>query len=272
METNTDLNKFLKQVKKARQELKYNRANFWNKNKVNFKNNIKTIISCFKFPEGWNVSTIASRFLVDRPVAMPYDKDVWSFSDVVAGTKNQGFEIVIFFNKTDLEFLSLPALLPIVVHEASHVYQVPKDPKKYILQTLDDNLSKGYEKDADAEARKYSDEFRKENILEKVIFCYDQTGWEGAKKMIDYLHDEAPDAFGGGYDQEITKEEYNIFKKAEDEKDMDIFMDYFIESFDKKPGFGSVFLTKIKEMFSKKDKDDKEKANQKALDHFKESN
>ena len=45
--------------------------------------------------------------------------------------------------------------------------------------------------------------------------------------MIDYLYIEAKDAFGGGYDQEIKKEEYEAFKKAEEEKDIDLFIDYF---------------------------------------------
>lgn len=221
--------KYLKQLKKARLEIKNDRKNFWNKNSVNFRNNIKNLISFFKFPEGWGVNIIASRFLLDR-FTMPYDKDVWSFSDIVAATKNLGFEIIIFFNKTDLEFLSAPALLPIVVHEVKHVFQAAEDPKTYVSQTVDEKLSREYEKDADAEVRKYSDEFRKENVLEKIIYCYDKEGWKGAKKMAQYLYEEAENAFGGGYDQQMTKEEYNIYLKAEDEKDIDIFIDYFIDS------------------------------------------
>lgn len=229
MEKINELNdKILKQLKKVRHELKYNRREFWQKNRVNFRNNIKTITSFFKFPENWNVSIIASRFLLDKHV-MPYDKDVWSFSDVVAATKEQGYEIVIFFNKTDLEFLSAPALLPIVVHEVAHVFQVPKDPKKYILQTVEDGLSKEYEKEADSASAKYNDEFRRENVLEKIMFCYDEESWKGAKKMADYLYHEAKDAFGGGYDQEMRKEEYEAFKKAEEDKDIELFIDYFIE-------------------------------------------
>jgi hypothetical protein len=61
------------------------------------------------------------------------------------------------------------------------------------------------------------------------MFCYDEEGWEGAKKMMDYLYLEAKESFGGGYDQEVKKEEYEAFKKAEDEKDIDIFIDYFID-------------------------------------------
>jgi len=248
METIQELDKFLRQVKKSRNELKYDRQNFWRKNSVNFRNNIKSLISFFKFPEGWTVSVIASRFLLDRPVTMPYDQDVWSFSDVIAATKNQGYEIVIFFNKTDLEFLSLPALLPIVVHEVAHVYQVPKDPQKYLLQTIDDELSRAYESEADGEAAKYSDEFRRENILEKILFCYDAEGWKGAKKMVQYLYKEAKDSFGGGYDEAMKKEEYDVFLKSEDEKDINIFVDYFIESIEK---------------VDKQDKEDKEREERK---------
>ena len=230
MEKINELNdKIFKQIKKSRHEIKYNRTEFWNKNKVNFRNSIKTLVSFFKFPEGWNVSIIASRFLLDRHT-LPYDKDVWSFSDVIAATKNMGFDVILFFNKTDLEFLSAPALLPIVVHEAAHVYQATSDPKEYIKSTVDEELNKSYEKEADAEVRKYSDEFRKENVLEKVLFCYDEEGWAGAKKMADYIYFESKDAFGGGYDQDMKKEEYEAFKKAQEEKDIDLFIDYFIES------------------------------------------
>lgn len=222
--------KYLKQVKKARFDIKNDRKNFWNKNRVNFRNNIKNLASFFTYPKDWTVNIIASRFLLDKPT-MPYDKDVWSFSDVVAATKNQGYEIIIFFNKTDLEFLSAPALLPIVVHEVKHVFQAAENPNKYVLQTVDDNLSIEYEKNADEAVRKYSEEFRKENVLEKIMYCYDQEGWKGAKKMVKYLYEEAEYAFGGGYDQQMMKEEYEIFLKAEEEQDIDIFIDYFINYF-----------------------------------------
>jgi len=224
-----DFDKFLKQVKKARQEIKSDRDDFWKKNRINFKNNIKTLIGFYKFPEGWVVNTIASTFLMDKE-SMPYDTDVWSFSDVASATKEQGYNIIIFFNKADLEFLSLPALLPIVAHEAEHVFQVPKDPKIYILATVDDKINREFEKGADAEARKYSDEYRRENVLEKIVYCFDKTNWTGAKKMADYLYTEAENAFGGGYDQEMKKDEYDAFMKAYEEKDINVFIDYFIES------------------------------------------
>ncbi len=225
-----ELNKFLRQVKRARHEIKTDRKDFWNKNRTNFRNNVKTLISFFKVPEGWEISVIASNFLLDKP-SMPYDLDVWSFSDVVCATKKQGFNIVMFFNKADLEFLSLPALLPLVVHEVAHVYQAPRNTEEYVKTAIDDTINIKYEEEAEAEVRVYSDEFRKQNVLEKVMYCYDVRGWEGAKKMVHYLHYEAENAFGGGYDQDMKKEEYEIFKKAEEEKDIDIFVNYFIESF-----------------------------------------
>ena len=224
-----NVERFLRQIKKARSDIKVDRRNFWSKNRINFKNNIKTLVSFFKFPEGWTVNVIASSFLLDKP-SMPYDKDIWSFSDVVAATKNQGQDIILFFNKGDLEFLSTPALLPIVVHEVRHIFQAAEDPQKYVRATVDDELSKEYETDADAEVRKYSDEFRRENVFEKIMFCYDERGWNGAKKMADYLHMEAQDSFGGGYDQSMSKEEYEMFAKAMEERDIDLFIDYFIES------------------------------------------
>lgn len=227
-----ELNKFLRHVKRARSEIKYSRPNFWNKNRINFKNNIKTLVSFFPFPKAWKVDVIASKFLIDKP-SMPYDLDVWSFSDVVSATEKQGFNIILFFNKTDLEFLSLPALLPIVVHEVAHVYQAANDTKKYVQAAVDDKMSIEYEEGADAEVKKYSEEFRRQNILEKIMYCYDIEGWNGAKKMVQYLHVEAQESFGGGYDQSMKEEEYKIFAKAEDEKDIDIFIDHFLESIEK---------------------------------------
>ena len=221
--------RYLKQVKKARLEIKNDRKNFWNKNSVNFRNNIKNLVSFFKFPEKWSVSIVASRFLLDKHT-MPYDMEVWSFSDVVGATEKQGFDIVLFFNKTDLEFLSASALLPLVVHEVEHVYQAAENPVKYVKQAVDDELNLGYERDAEAESRKYSDEFRKESVLEKVMYCYDEEGWKGAKKIAKYMYEESENIYGGGYDQEMIKEEYEVFKKAEEEKDIDIFIDYFLDS------------------------------------------
>jgi hypothetical protein len=226
------INKFLRQIKKARQEIKYNRKNFWNKNKVNFLNNLRTLISFFPYPEGWRVSVIASYFLLDKEgISLPYDNDVWSFVDIVGATPNQGKDIIVFFNRTDLEFLSAPALLPIVIHEMKHIEQAARDPKKYIEEGVNDELNKEFEKEAEAEVKKYSDEFRKQNVLEKIIYCYDKKSWKGAKKMAQYLFQEAKDAFGGGYNQDMTEEEYKMLLKAEEEKDIDIFVDYFIESF-----------------------------------------
>ncbi len=225
-------NKYIKQIKKSRQELKYNRKNFVQKNKVNFLNNLKTLVSFFEFPEGWKVNVVASYFLLDKDTrSMPYDNDVWCFVDIVAASENQGYDLVVFFNRTDLEFLSAPALIPIVIHELKHVEQATHDPKKYITSSVDDELNNIYEKEAEAERKNYSDEFRKQDVLEKVLFCYDKKGWKGAKKMAHYLYEENENAFGGGYMKEMTKEEYEIFLKAEDEKDIDIFIDYFIENF-----------------------------------------
>jgi hypothetical protein len=224
-------NKYLKQIKKSRHELKYNRKEFWKKNMVNFRNNLKTLVSFFPFPEGWRVNIVASYFLLDKEgISMPYDNDVWSFADIVGATKNQGHDLVVFFNRTDLEFLTAPALVPIVVHEMKHVEQAAKDPKKYIEEGVDDELNREFEKEAETEVRKYSDEFRMQNVLEKIMYCYDKKSWKGAKKMAQYLYEEAENSFGGGYDQQMRKEEYEIFLKAEEERDIDIFLDFFVES------------------------------------------
>lgn len=233
METINQINnKYLKQIKKARQELKYNRKNFWQKNKVNFLNNLKTLVSFFNFPKDWKVNVVASYFLLDKDTrSMPYDNDVWCFVDIVAASEKQGYDLVVFFNRTDLEFLSPPALIPIVIHELKHVEQATKDPKTYVITSVNDELNQTYEKEAEAERKNYSDEFRKQDVLEKVLFCYDKKSWKGARKMAQYLYEENENAFGGGYLKELTKEEYELFLKAEDEKDIDIFVDYFIENF-----------------------------------------
>ena len=229
MEVVNELNaKFLKQVRKARLDIKNDRKNFWNKNSVNFKNNIKNITGFFKFPEKWTVNIIASNFLIDRRV-MPYDKDVWSFSDVVGATDNQGYDMILFFNRTDMEFLSAPGLIPIVVHEIKHIYQAAENPTEYNKATINDGVNQKYEKEAEAEIRKYSDEFRKQYVLENVLYCYDEEGWEGARKIVNALHGEFKNAWGGGYENDITDEEYEVFKKAEEEKDIEIFIDYFID-------------------------------------------
>jgi len=227
-----DFSKILKQIKKARHEIKYNRREFWQKNRVNFRNNIRTITSFFKFPDKWTVNIIASGFLKDRHV-MPYDKDVWSFSDVVGATENQGYDIVLFFNKVDMEFLSAPGLLPIVVHEVKHVFQAAADPVKYVQSGANDTLNQEYEKEAEAEIRKYSDEFRKQYALENVMFCYDEEGWKGATKIANALHGEFKNSWGGGYENDLTDEEYAAFQKALEEKDIDVFIDYFVESIEK---------------------------------------
>lgn len=222
--------KYLKQIKKSREELKYNRKNFFQKNKVNFLNNLKTLVSFYAFPKDWKVNVVASYFLLDKEgMSMPYDTDVWSFVDVVAASENQGYDLILFFNRADLEFLSPPALIPIIVHELKHVEQATKNPQIYVTSSVNDELNKKYEIEAEAERDNYSDQFRKQDVLEKILYCYDKKSWKGAKKMAQFLYEENENAFGGGYRKEMTKEEYDLFLKSEDEKDIDIFIDYFIE-------------------------------------------
>jgi hypothetical protein len=242
--------KYLKQINKSRQEIKYNRKKFWSKNKVDFMNNLKTLVSNFPNPAGWRVNIVASCFLLDKEgISMPYDDDVWSFVDIVGATEKQGKDLVVFFNKSDLEFLSAPALLPLIVHEMKHVEQAAIDPEKYIKTGVDDKLNQQFEVEAEAEVEKISDEFRKQNILEKVMYSYDKKGWKGAKKMVNYLHLQSKDAFGGGYNQDMHETEYKLFLEAEDEKDIDIFIDYFIEGFVKtlKEDRGEIKLNLVKE-------------------------
>jgi len=77
---------------------------------------------------------------------------------------------------------------------------------------LDDELNKKYEKEAEAERDNFSDEFRKQDVLEKVLFCYDKKSWKGAKKMAKFLYEENEDVFGGGYKKEMTEEILKVTK------------------------------------------------------------
>ena len=216
----------LKQIPKIRKKLLKNRKKFWKDNKRNFKKNIKLLVNGAELPKRWKIYIVASNFLFDKKV-FPFDYDSWSATNLISATNKQGFEIMLFFNKARSEFLSLPALIPLVGHELYHTNQVAENPKKYLLSITNDNLSRKLE--AEAEKNTYiNDEFRKEWVLESVLYCYDIGSWKFAKKMTNFLFKEMKNIYGGGYERGMTKEEYEMFLKAMKKKDLSIFITNFI--------------------------------------------
>lgn len=216
----------LKEIKKCRKALKENRASFWEDNKKNFEKNIRKIIKSQKLPKRWKVYLVVSRVLSDKKI-WPFDCDSWSSTSVIGATKKQGFEIMMFFNKAGGEFLSAPALMPLVVHELQHIKQIAKSPKNYIISVMNDKISINLEKEAEKEVKNLPKEIKEEAVLEKILYCYDLGGWEMAQKMADFMHRKREEVYGGGYIKEMTKEEYEAFMKAKKNKNINIFIDFF---------------------------------------------
>ena len=217
---------FLKDLKRCRNALRKNRKKFWQNNKNNFEKNIQKIIKTQKLPKGWKIYFIASNFLSYKGI-MPYEYEAWSIVNLVGATKKQGFEIMVFLNKAK-SFLSLPGLLHIVIHELAHVNQVAKNPKKQIKFALNDKYSKSLEIDAEKQTRKIvPEEFWKQEVLEFILYCYDNGGWKASTKMVDFLYKKRADVYSGGYDKGITKKEYEAFMLSKRKRDINIFIDYF---------------------------------------------
>lgn len=221
------MERFAEMIPKSRERIRGNRVEFWEDNKRNFKKNIKKITSLYTIPDKWSLYLVASDFLFDEQI-FPFDYDSWSSTNLIAGTRKQGFEIMMFLNKARLQFLSLPALIPIIEHEFMHVQQAAKNPKRYLKSIINDSISKKIEIEAEKKVRYISDEFRKQWVLESVLYCYDLNGWGFAKKMADFLYIQMENMYGGGYDKGMTKEEYEVFLEAEDKKDIFIFMNLFL--------------------------------------------
>lgn len=220
------MKQLLKQIPKIRKRLLKNRKKFWRDNKKNFKRNIKLLVNGAELPKRWKIYIVASNFLFDKKI-FPFDYDSWSATNLISATKKQKFEIMLFFNKARSEFLSMPALIPLIKHELYHVNQVAKNPKEYLLSIINDNLSRKLEIEAEKNARA-NDEFKKEWVLESVLYCHDMGGWKFSKKMADFLFKEMKNIYGGGYERVMTKKEYEIFLKAMKKKDIGIFIKNFI--------------------------------------------
>lgn len=213
--------------KRLEEAVKSGRNKFWQENKKNFEKNILEIFNKIKGKnknKKWKIYILASEFLGKK--SMPYDYDSFSSTNLIAATKQQGFEIMVFLNKARIGFLSLPALIPLILHEFKHVKQAEKNPKNYLLSMLDDKLSKRLEEEAEKEIEKVSDEFRKEYALESVLYCYDIGGWEKAEKMMNFLF-EQDKFYGGGYEKGVSEKEYKAFLNAKKEKNINLFIDIF---------------------------------------------
>ncbi len=221
-----NINTYLKEIKRCRNALKKNRRRFWSVNKKNFANNLRRIIKTQKLPRGWKIYIIASRFLSDKKI-LPFDYDSWSSVNLIAATKKQGFEIMMFFNIDRAEFLSIPGLIPLVIHEFKHVKQAAKSPRNYIKGITDDKIGRFLEEDAENDTKKLSDEFRKEAALEKILYCYDLGGWKIAQKMANFMYKKREEIYGGGYQKEMIKDEFKVFIDAKINKDINIFIDFF---------------------------------------------
>src|SRR3989338_8699113 len=217
---------FEEQIDIWRKKLKGPRGPFWEDNRKNFKRNVKKIIDSNPLPKGWKLYVAASNFLFDEKI-FPFDYDSWSSTNLIAASKKQGYEIMIFLNKARLEFLSLPALVHLIAHEMVHVEQAAKNPERYLKSIVDDEIAKEGEIEAESRVRNLSDKFREQWVLESVVYCYDFGGLSFSKKMADFFHGELENLYGGGYDKGMTEEEYQAFLKAMKEKEIDIFIEFF---------------------------------------------
>lgn len=222
------MNTFIKQIKICRNKLKSNRKEFWEENKRQLENNLKKIIRQLTIPKNWKLYIATGNFLtLSNKKIMPFDYDSWSTVNLIGATKKQGFEIMIFFNKARLEFLSLPGLIPLIIHELYHVKQAIKSPKKYLESIVNDEISRKIEQEAENEIKKLPDEFRKQEMLENILYCYDLGGFKCAKKMADFLYNKIKQRYGGGYLNSMTKQEYQFFLQAMKKKNINKFLNLF---------------------------------------------
>lgn len=217
---------FFKEIKSCSKALKGDRKKFWEKNKKNFEKNIRRIIKNQKLPRGWKIYLVVSGILSDKKI-WPFDNNSWSSTSVIGATKKQGFEIMMFFNRAGGEFLSAPALMPLVVHELQHIKQIAKSPKNYIISVMNDKISIDLEKEAEKDVKNLPKEIKEEAALEKILYCYDLGGWKMAEKMANFMYKKREKVYGGGYLKEMTKQEYEAFQKAKKNKNIHIFIDFF---------------------------------------------
>ncbi|MBI5871680.1 hypothetical protein HZB88_01190 [archaeon] len=216
-------------ILECRSRLLNNRPEFWAGNIENFEKNALVVIRKFQadIPSKWKVYVVVSTFLPYRKIR-PYDYDSWSATNLIGATRRQGFEIMLFLNRARAEFLSIPALIPLIAHELKHTEQAANNPVRYLGSIMDDALSKEIEEKAERVSKQVPDECRREYVLESILYCYDAWKWAGAKEMADFMYKNHSRMYGGGYNDLMRKDEYKIFLTARKEKDINIFMQSFL--------------------------------------------
>jgi hypothetical protein len=223
---------FLKEAYTERKKILGDRINFWKDNEKNCEKNCEILLNYFlkefKINKRWKVKLIVGNF-VDGKSTKPFDYFSYSVTDLTSASKKQGKEFLIFLNKARIGFLSKTALIPLIVHELKHVKQGILNPRGYLLSVIDDKLSEKLEKEADLAIRKIKnwEEFRKQQVLESVLYCYDYFGWEGAEKMALFFYKGVKTIYGDGYLGDMTQEEFEIFLEAKKKKNISIFTKLF---------------------------------------------
>ncbi len=221
-----NITSFQKEIFQCRKKLKKNRKPFWENNKRTFCKNIIADLKSCELPKEWKIYIVASSFLSEKKI-LPFDYDSWSTVNLIAATKKQGHEIMVFVNRSRAEFLSRPAIVPLILHELQHIKQAANNPQKYITSTLDDKIATSFEEDAERSIRHISNEFKREAVLESVLYCYDIGGWDCAAKMTNFLYNEREEIYSGGYDKGMTDNDFELFEKAKRENEIDLFINGF---------------------------------------------
>ena len=220
------LSKIEEQIKDVRINLHKDRTEFWKRNKKDFEENIKFLVNKATTPRDWKIYTIASHFVTDEEI-MPYGYDSWSCVLLIAATKKQGQELLLFYNEARIGFLSLPALLPLVTHELLHTHQAAASPKKYSSSAFNDSYGSALETEVESGIHDLPKIFLQEAVLESVLYCYDKKGWNSAQKMIDFLYKDRIKLYTGGYLPWLTQTDHEAFSEAKRQKNISVFINYY---------------------------------------------
>lgn len=223
---NNALRKLVEQVGGTKPLLQKNRTKYWENNKINFEKNIKLLISHSNLPTKWNIWFVASHIITDKTI-MPYDLGSWSTSLVIVDSPKQGHEMLVFYNEARIGFMSLPAMIPIFIHELFHTFQADKSAQRYFQASLDDEVGKQLEIEAEKQVSTLPTELLKQAVLETILYSFDKRGWDGAQKAIDFYYIERPKLYSGGYAPWITEVEYNKFENAKKENAINLLINTF---------------------------------------------
>jgi hypothetical protein len=236
MEKLFDINK-LESIRKNLKNRNF-RKKYWEKNKQECRKNTYIVFDYlrkkWKIKKKWKIHLLVSKFVLESESKIaPYNYNSFSLTNLIGASPKQGYEIVIFLNKARIGFASLPALIPIIAHEMYHIKQIDRNLKQYNNSFLNDNLSNILEKEADKAVFSITNinEFRKQEILESILYCYDNFGgWTGSKKMADFWFKKIEKIYGGGYTKNMTPKEYNVFLNAMKKNKINLFINHFIKN------------------------------------------